>query len=83
MTNRKIHEPAVQGDEDRPKKVAEQLSPVAHDLIALAVNGKQAHWHLRGASFISVHEFLERGRGARTGSLRHGGRAHRRAGAAG
>lgn len=59
MTNRKIHEPAVQGDEDRPKKVAEHLSPVAHDLIALAVNGKQAHWHLRGANFIGVHEFLD------------------------
>lgn len=60
MSTREIHEPAVQGDEDRPEKVAEHLGPVLHDLIALAVNGKQAHWHLRGANFIGVHEFLDK-----------------------
>jgi starvation-inducible DNA-binding protein len=39
--------------------VAQFLSPVAVNLQALAVNGKQAHWHVRGANFIGVHEFLD------------------------
>lgn len=39
--------------------VAQFLTPVVHELIALAVNGKQAHWHVRGANFIAVHELLD------------------------
>lgn len=39
--------------------VLQFLSPVVVDLTALAVNGKQAHWHIRGASFIAVHELLD------------------------
>jgi starvation-inducible DNA-binding protein len=39
--------------------VAQYLTPVVHELIALAVNGKQAHWHVRGANFIAVHELLD------------------------
>lgn len=39
--------------------VAQFLSPVVVELTALAVNGKQAHWHVRGANFIGVHELLD------------------------
>lgn len=39
--------------------VAQFLSPVVVDLVALAVDGKQAHWHVRGPNFIAVHELLD------------------------
>ena len=39
--------------------VAQFLSPVVIDLTALVVNGKQAHWHVRGSNFIGVHELLD------------------------
>ncbi len=39
--------------------VAQFLTPVVHELVALAVNGKQAHWHVRGVNFIAVHELLD------------------------
>jgi starvation-inducible DNA-binding protein len=38
---------------------AQFLGPVVIDLQALAINGKQAHWHVRGANFIGVHELLD------------------------
>ena len=37
----------------------EFLGPVVVDLTALAVDGKQAHWHVRGANFQAVHELLD------------------------
>lgn len=38
---------------------AQFLTPVVIDLEALVVNGKQAHWHVRGGSFAGVHELLD------------------------
>ena len=38
---------------------AQLLTPVVIDLEALVVNGKQAHWHVRGGSFIGIHELLD------------------------
>lgn len=39
--------------------VAAQLRPLLIDLIALAMNGKQAHWHIRGRNFLAIHEKLD------------------------
>ena len=49
----------AKADLDRSVGVERFLTPVVRDLVALAVNGKQAHWHVRGANFIGVHEFLD------------------------
>lgn len=59
MATKQITIPAAQGDLVRPSGVAQYLTPVVHDLVALAVNAKQAHWHVRGANFVGVHEFLD------------------------
>ncbi len=39
--------------------VAQFLSQVVMDLTALSIDGKQAHWHVRGPNFQSVHELLD------------------------
>lgn len=38
---------------------AQFLTPVVLGLQALGVNGKQAHWNVRGANFIAIHELLD------------------------
>ena len=44
---------------DLASGTAQFLTPVVIDLEALVVNGKQAHWHVRGGSFIGIHEQLD------------------------
>ena len=39
--------------------VAQFLGPIVVDLTALGVDGKQAHWHVRGPNFQAVHELLD------------------------
>jgi len=46
-------------DPDVSSGVAQFLVPVVIDLTALATDGKQAHWHVRGANFQEVHELLD------------------------
>jgi starvation-inducible DNA-binding protein len=46
-------------DPDVASGVAQLLAPVVIDLTALSVNGKQAHWHVRGPGFIAVHELID------------------------
>ena len=38
---------------------AQFLTPVVLGLQSLAVNGKQAHWNVRGTNFIAIHELLD------------------------
>lgn len=40
-------------------EVATCLQPILTDLLALTLNLKQAHWHVRGQHFIAVHELLD------------------------
>jgi starvation-inducible DNA-binding protein len=58
MTN-VITVPESSVDPDVTSGVAQFLGPVVIDLTALAVDGKQAHWHVRGANFQAVHELLD------------------------
>jgi starvation-inducible DNA-binding protein len=51
--------PKTGANADVAAGVAQYLTPVVHELVALVVNGKQAHWHVRGANFIAVHELLD------------------------
>lgn len=51
--------PATAADPDVAAATAQFLAPVVLGLQALAVNGKQAHWNVRGANFIAIHELLD------------------------
>ncbi|AOX44459.1 Dps family protein [Microbacterium sp. BH-3-3-3] len=55
-----VHTPAATTvDSTMASGTAQFLSPVVIGLEALVVNGKQAHWHVRGSNFIGVHELLD------------------------
>lgn len=51
--------PQSSADPDVTSGVAQFLAPVVADLTALSIDGKQAHWHVRGANFQAVHELLD------------------------
>jgi starvation-inducible DNA-binding protein len=51
--------PATAANPDVASATAQFLTPVVLGLQALAVNGKQAHWNVRGANFIAIHELLD------------------------
>jgi len=51
--------PATAADPTVAAASAQFLTPVVLGLQALAVNGKQAHWNVRGANFIAIHELLD------------------------
>ncbi len=51
--------PQTSSDPDVTSGVAQFLGPVVTDLTALSVDGKQAHWHVRGENFQAVHELLD------------------------
>lgn len=44
---------------DAVTATAQFLTPVVLGLQALTINAKQAHWHVRGANFVGVHELLD------------------------
>lgn len=51
--------PATTAGPDVTAASAQFLTPIVLGLQALAVNGKQAHWNVRGANFIAIHELLD------------------------
>ncbi|MCK6065547.1 MULTISPECIES: Dps family protein [Microbacterium] len=51
--------PATAADPTVAAAAAQFLSPVVAGLTALSVNGKQAHWNVRGSNFIAIHELLD------------------------
>lgn len=51
--------PTTASDPTVAAAAAQFLSPVVLGLQALTINAKQAHWHVRGANFVGVHELFD------------------------
>ena len=47
-------------DAETVSKVQQFLSPIVVNCQALVIDGKQAHWHVRGPNFIAVHKLLDK-----------------------
>jgi starvation-inducible DNA-binding protein len=58
MTKTQTITPTV-ADPEVAVGTAQFLTPLVHGLQSLAINGKQAHWNVRGANFIAIHELLD------------------------
>jgi starvation-inducible DNA-binding protein len=59
VTGERIGTPIVIQPEDRDR-LAEDLQQAVVDLTSLSLDGKQAHWHVTGEHFMSVHQQLDR-----------------------
>lgn len=49
----------VPGNERYEGVVRDHLQPLLTDLSALALHGKQAHWHVTGREFLQLHAQLD------------------------
>jgi starvation-inducible DNA-binding protein len=47
-------------DAETVSTVQQFLSPIVVNCQALVIDGKQAHWHVRGPNFIAVHKLLDK-----------------------
>lgn len=56
--NTKTYIPSVDS-QAMAEATAKYLTPVVIELSALQINGKQAHWHVRGTNFQAIHELLD------------------------